>query len=63
MLALGGVCPGSGRSTSPRFETLAHPSCEEGFRKDEAEVVHDRGKGVIKRWSFTPSFTSAGMSP
>ncbi len=43
MLALGRVRARSSGRAGPRFKTIAHMSCEEGFRKNEAEVVYGGG--------------------
>jgi shikimate kinase len=40
MLALGGLRAGFGRGAGSRFKEIVEKSCEEGFRKNEAEVVH-----------------------
>jgi hypothetical protein len=44
MLALGRVRARSSGRTGPRFKAIAHSSCEDGFRKNEAEVVYGSGK-------------------
>ena len=33
-----------------RFKEIVEMSCEEGFRKNEAEVVHGGGKKLLSRW-------------
>lgn len=48
MLALDGVRARSPWRANPRFQTLAHTSCEERFRENEAEVVHGGGEEVIQ---------------
>lgn len=40
MLALGGLRAGFERGVGSGFKEIAEMSCEEGFWKNEAEVVH-----------------------
>ncbi len=47
MLALGGLRAGFGRGAGPGFKGVAEMSCEKGFRKNEAEVVHGGSKETM----------------
>jgi hypothetical protein len=47
MLALGGLRAGFGRGAGAGFKEIAEMPCEEGFRKNEAEVVSGNGNKTI----------------
>ena len=53
MLALGGLRAGFGRGAGSIFKEIAEMPCEEGFRKNEAEVVSGGSEELLNgvTWS------------